>query len=355
MKQELRIKNKIKSAGRNKIFGVSVSSYQVLLTVKTFPRSLAKKIFIPTSACILLLSLTQTAHAQTVSLGVYPPILRITVNPPASMSQGIVLKNFMDNPLSVQVVFRAFKNSPSNDGELTYFPPNQPIPGNDPKIFDKIQLYDGDHVASVINLLPQEAKTLSLHIGLPQDEPPSDYYFSILFITQGVGNDQSNVSAIAGGIGTNVLLSIGPQTATNGFIKEFSTPPLIQHGPVSFTLSVENTSTHFINPTGTIVIENMFGQFVGKLNLTPVNILEHSARFIPDDNNINGTKAIWPEKVLFGPYKAKLTIALSTTGPLFTRTIYFFALPTEALLGFILTIILGVIIYLRVRQRLKKM
>jgi len=295
------------------------------------------------------------AHAQTVSLGIYPPILQMNITPPASASQGIILKNFTDDPMTLQVVFKAFKNSPKNNGELTYIDDPNDIPGNDPHIFTKMQLFDGSHVVSVVNLSPQQEKTLTLHVGIPEDEPPSDYYFSILFINKGIAIDQSNYSGVSTVLGTNVLLSIGPQTATAGFIKEFSSPLFVQHGPVPFTLLVQNNSTHFIAPKGTIVIENMFGQYIGKLTLLPVNILEKSARYVPDNNNLNDIHAIWPEKVLLGPYKARLSIALSDTGPLFTRTIYFFAPPTEAIIGIILAILIGVIIFLRVRERLKKM
>lgn len=303
----------------------------------------------------ILFILPHPVHAQTVSVGLYPPILKININPPAGVTQPIVIKNFTDNPVSFAVKFQPFTNSPTDDGEITYLLPNQPVPGNDPKIFEKMQLLDGDHVASVISLKPQEAKTLTLHMGIPQDEPASDYYFSILFINQGIGNDQSNVSAVAAGIGTNVILSIGPQTATTGFIKAFSAPSFIQHGPIPFTVSIQNNSTHFINPKGTIVIQNMFGQYVGKLNLLQVNILEHSSRFVPDDKNLNETHAIWSEKFLLGLYKAKLTVALSDTGPLFTRTIYFFALPTEAIVVIFVMLVIGSIIFIRVRQRLKNM
>lgn len=304
---------------------------------------------------LYLILYTSQAHAQTVSVGLYPPIMKINLNPPASITQPIVIKNFTDDPESFSVKFQPFVNSPRDNGEVTYLSPQDPIPGNDPKIFEKMQLLDGDHVANVISLKPQEAKTLILHIGIPQDEPASDYYFSILFINQGIGNDQSNVSAVSGGIGTNILLSVGPQTQTTGIIKQFSTLSFVQHGPLPFTVSIQNNSTHFINPTGTIVIQNMFGQYVGKVNLLSVNILEHSSRFVPDDKNINDTHATWPEKFLLGVYKAKLTVALSDTGPLFTRTIYFFALPTEAIIAIIALILLGTIIFVRVRQRLKKL
>lgn len=305
---------------------------------------------------ILSLFSASPAHAQTaVSLGIYPPIYTITTTPPAAIRQPLVIKNYTDSNLTVSIELRSFTSSPSKDGELTYTPPDQPIKGNDPHIFDKIQIFENDHPTTTFTLTPQEAKTLELRINLPQDEPASDYYFSILFINKGVGNDQSNVSAVTAGIGTNVLLSVGPQTATTGSIKSFAAPGFVQHGPVPFTVEIQNNSSHFIVPKGTILVQNMFGQFIGKINLLPVNILEQSSRLIPDEKNLNGTQAVWPEKFLLGLYKAQLTIALSDTGPIFNRTIYFFALPTEAIVACIIVLIIATIVFIRVRKKLRKM
>ncbi len=346
------------SAGRNNIFADCI----LLLKNRDRLQLQSKKIFIPTSALIinflfvgLLLAFPSNASAQTVSLGVYPPIFTIKTTPPADINSPFLIKNFTDNTVEMTISLKPFKSGPDNNGELIFLDPGQPVPGNDPLIFQKMHVFDQNRSITTITLAPQEAKQLELRMSLPQDEPASDYYFTILFTTNAIGNDQSNVSAIAGGIGINVLLSIGPDTPTTGFIKEFSSPIFVQKGPVPFTVEVQNNSTHFINPKGTILIQNIFGQFVGRLGILPVNILEHTSRFIPDDKNLNSTQEIWPEKFLLGLYKAKLTVALSDTGPLFTKTIYFFALPAEAIIAVMLLIILSTIIIVRVRERLKKM
>ena len=296
-----------------------------------------------------------TVHAQSTSLGIFPPIMSMNVTPPSAISQPIVIKNFGDENVNLGISFRYFKSSEHNNGEVTYLNSTDPIPGNDPNIFSKMQLLYNNQPITAISLAPNESKKIELKMAIPADEPASDYYFSILFINQGIGNDQSNVSAISGAIAMNVLLSIGPQGPTTGAVDQFSAPFFVQHGPLPFTVSITNTSKHFINPKGTIVIQNMFGQYVGKLNLLPVNILEDSSRFLPDDKNLNATKAVWPEKFLLGFYKAKLTITLSDQGPLFTKNIYFFALPTSAMLIIAFVILAGTVIIIRVRKRLKKL
>src|SRR6185312_6850779 len=148
------------------------------------------------------------------------------------------------------------------------------------------------------------------------------------FLSQPIKGGQQSNSAVAGGISTNVLLSIGPSGKTTGNIEEFSAPIFTTGGPVPFSLKVSNTSKHFISPQGTILIKNMFGQTIGKVDLLPVNILSNTSRFLPSKNALD-THAIWPEKFLLGPYSATLTLALSDQGPVYYRTIYFFALPIQ--------------------------
>ena len=68
------------------------------------------------------------------------------------------------------------------------------------------------------------------------------------------------------GIGTNVLISINPQ-GHKAKIKDFSTSPFVSGGPVKFSVEVENMERNFINASGYIIINNIFGQTVGKVNL----------------------------------------------------------------------------------------
>ena len=69
---------------------------------------------------------------------------------------------------------------------------------------------------------------------------------------------------------------------------------------------------------------------------------------------INHPRAYWPETFLLGPYQATLNVALSDQGPIFKRTIYFFALPLQAFIGIIVVVILIVIIKNRIKSRLRE-
>jgi hypothetical protein len=202
-----------------------------------------------------------------------------------------------------------------------------------------------------ITLASKQQKSLSLNINIPQDTNISDYYFSVVFVSTNSSPIESNSSVNQIGIATNVLLSVGPLEIPKAVLEEFSSNIFFEKGPVPFTVRVKNTSTHFMKPKGEITIKNMFGQSIGKLDLTGVNVLSDSIRAIPNKNSFDFKHPIvlWKESFLLGLYTATLNISMSDKGPAFTKNIHFFAFPFQGLI-IIVVIAIAVIV---VRNRLK--
>lgn len=318
------------------------------------------------TSCYLLLA--TKAEAQDISLGIYPPIIQIDAMSPSQIHSPFTIINQSDSSLDVHLTLRQFASSLKDNGEVTYLPENK-IVGPDPNIFGRISIFNGIDYAQDITLSPLQKKNMELQINLPREEPPGDYYFSIITISKPITSSNNSNAAVSAGISTNVLLSIGPKDPTDGYIKEFSSPFFLDHGPLPFTLRVANTSNHFIYPTGRILIRNIFNQTIGKVDLRQDNILAGSSRYLTDDNvkssipiklgsminnqlSIIHPMAFWNEKFLFGLYSARLTISLSDQGPIFRRTIYFFAIPFQILLGIFLCLILLAIVIMRVKKKL---
>lgn len=304
------------------------------------------------SAIVLSIFLfRENAYAQELSFGVYPPIIQVNANPPASFTTPMSVQNFSDKEVNLAIEYRFFK--PRENGTIELLPKGI-VEGEDKDILKKIQVFQGSSVLNKITLAPKQKKDLNLHVGIPENEPPADYYFSILFVSTqpGPGNENSSVSS--GGVSTNVLLSIGPKGSTKGNISQFSAPPFVSHGPVPFSIKVANKSDHFISIKGNLVIRNMFGDVVGNIDLLPVNILENSQRIIPASGsaNITNPKVLWNEKLLLGFYKARLTVSLSEEGPVFIKDINFFAFPIEAILGILLS--LGIVVFAWQRAKNKQ-
>lgn len=306
-----------------------------------------------------------TIYAQELSLGIEPPIIQIDTKRPASITTPITVENSSDVPVSLRIMLKAFTASDAQNGYVKYYPEN--ASEAKPAIFSYIQFAQNDHNIDILKLAPKQSKVVTMHIGVPEKIDLGDYYFSVVFINLPDETDpKSTALKAAGGIATNVLLTIGPSGPTSGNIVEFSSPFFLEHGPVPFTLRLKNTSDHYITPKGEILIQNMFGQTIGRVDLLPVNILSQTIRAIPDKllspdasrsaNFVRPTTryeaAVWPESFLIGPYTATVTIALSNQGPVFKKSIFFFAFPWYLTLLLIFLIVMGAYIWHRVKKKL---
>jgi hypothetical protein len=329
--------------------------------------------------CLLFFAFPAQSKAQTVSLKVTPSVFRIAAKPPADIWTPFTLENLSDQPISLIIGYKLFDSFASSNGNVVFLQDGQTLPSQDKKIFEKMQVVDDQNIShDTIDLGPQQKIRLRLRILLPTNEPVSDYYFSLIFLqnplqtSQSILNtnieDQKSFSMLQAGIGTTVLLGVGPKEAPKGSIQTFSAPIFVNSGPVPFTLSVHNSGNHFITPHGKILIKNIFGQTVGKVIVPPATILSGTDRtFSSTDIQTNASTAfiiggnqkntpqglLWNENFLLGMYTATLTLTLSDSGPVYVRSFNFFTLPLSFLFEFLITILIIAYVYLRVKRRIR--
>ncbi|MEK9176387.1 MAG: hypothetical protein AAB520_03020 [Patescibacteria group bacterium] len=301
----------------------------------------------------LLVLFPQKIFAENLSVGIYPPILQIQTDPPASVKAGISIQNKSDQTITYNIYLIPFRSSVKNNGEPNF---DKELLSEYKNFFDNIQVWDNDHSIKQVKLAPQEKKNLTLHLGIQKNEKPQDYYFSVVFITEPM--DQTSKTSALGnqaGIGTNVLVSIGPKGPATGNISEFSAPGLATKGPVSFKLGLTNTGKSFFSAKGNVAIKNMFGQTIGQIDLVPSNVLANSTRFIAskESRNPEEPRVVWNEKFLLGFYTAEATAALSDEGPIVRKKIHFLAFPIELLLGILvaLAIVIGIIRRVKAKEK----
>jgi hypothetical protein len=312
------------------------------------------------------LFLPPIAYAENnISLSASPSLITVQALPPANPKVPITIENKGDNPEQVQIRLLPFQPSSKEDGQIEYLKTNT-IPQSYKNIFEKIHLTDNGIITDSFQLGPKQKKELQLQFFIFKEEPTADYYFSVIFITSPnqtppkpcQNNSKDNTipaescssaySTLNAGIATNVLLSIGPKNLSSGEIAEFSAPKFLQSGPVPFTVRIKNSGQHVFAPFGRIFIKNVFGQTIGRIDLAPANILSNTSRSLTASSS-TGEKTVWPEKFLLGPYTATLNLALSEQGPVYNKSIVFFALPIQVSIGIILTIAIIITIILRVR------
>lgn len=297
--------------------------------------------------CIYLFT-SPLAKASDLSLSIDPPIIVIRAIPPTTTTNTISIQNKGDESIVLQIQFKPFSPLGEN-GELKYL--NKSL-----EIIKKIQVLDNDMPIENITLEPKQRKNLILKINVPEDANISEYYFSIIFISNNLSTSRSTSSINQIGIATNVLLSIGATEIPTVILDEFSSKILYEKGPIPFTVRIKNSGSQLVQANGDITIKNVFGQTVGILSLAKTNILIDSTRAISNDiylqSEISDPKhpvVFWKEKLLLGLYSATLKLNTSKDGFTINRTIYFFVFPTRGFLLLVTIIITGIVLKKRIK------
>ncbi len=311
--------------------------------------------------CLLIDISAPRAHAQSIALSTYPNTIQLRTQEQSETSGGFTIENKSDLPIKLKIALKPFKpDTTTNDGKVIY------LEGDAPSIFKHVKILDNESAVTAIELGPRQSKQLTIQITTDKTLPNSDHYFSIIFLHEAkelpkeVQNEASAQTVIQGGIAINVLLQVGPKELPHGLLEEFSTLPYRTSGPVPFTVKVKNNGNHFITPKGIILIKNIFGQIVGRIDLQNSNIIAGTSRLMTgtphaENANKNSTfsteKTIWPEKFLLGLYTAELSLSLSDEGPIIYQSLRFFALPVHIL--FIMVFLAWIIIMIIIRIRRK--
>lgn len=294
---------------------------------------------------ILFFLASNNIYAQSFYAGVNPPILQIETEPPANVLAPISIENLGSQPMEMNILLKPFEPSDQENGQIRYL---NSTPKEYNEIFDRIRILDQGNMINSLALGPKQKKDLRLNINIPRETKPFDYYFSVVFVSKESSLSERTSTQNLGGIAVNVLLSTGKEA--KGAIQEFSAPLFVEKGPVPFTVRVKNTGNHYFTPQGEIVIKNLLGQTVGKIQLQPVNVLAKSVRLIPSTNESD--KSLWEEKFVIGPYIASLNLKISDNAPALERKIAFIAFPGYAILMGILGITTLLYLYSRVKKKI---
>lgn len=316
--------------------------------------------FLILTTCYML---PNTAHAEGIRLKIQPATLQIRATPPADIHAPFTIENPGNDPVDLTIVFKRFRDKGDMSGQVVYT--NSLLSTDNDAFFKTIQVLDNKVGIHSLTLGPKQKKNLELEI-VALNEDAQDHYFSIVFLTQS-GNaiteptEDSSFSSVQAGIAIPVLVSLNQVSEKNTFINNFSAPLFLQKGPVSFDIQVQNNGSHFTTVKGSLFITNMFGQTIGKVDINTTNILSGSTRDLVANQQNNwsteeglANKVIWPEKLLFGIYTAKLTLAILPDQTLYTRTIHFAAFPVVGIVFVFLAVIISISVLIRIKKKVSQ-
>ena len=201
-------------------------------------------------------------------------------------------------------------------------------------------------------LNPKEIKKMPVIIRVPANAAPGGYYGVVRFTATPPELEGTGVS-LSASLGALVLLRVSGAAKESMAIDSFTvnTVPggkydeknegtaktLFEGTPIQFIERIKNTGNVHQQPSGQVVIKNMFGKTVAavNINLPPRNVLPSSVRKFkqPLDSAVIGNTK------LFGKYTATLNVSYGTTKQTVSKTITFWVVPYKLIIGAILGLI----------------
>lgn len=326
------------------------------------------------------------AKAQGLSLGIWPPLLEVMIQPGKSITQVYKIINNGETDLVLTSKIVPFEpadelgniilssevspaagdrnSSPANLTEL--FPSEVGWPG-------WFSFQNADLALGEKFLLPAgKEQQIVLKIKIPPQATEKDYYLTLLFETAQIpgmylGQNQSG-GQVEAKIGGNILLTVSQtgQPKKQAEVKDFrisntryatrNTYILDSFVRPQFLVRLKNNGRAFFKPNGTITTTGWFGQ-KWALDLLPENVLAGSIRQITCQKSAPATapgeettqtlpsSCQLPAKFLLGKYTARLEFGLDENSGEYQSELVFWAVPLKLLLGIGVCLTLLVIIF----------
>lgn len=310
-----------------------------------------KKFFVGNLLVILLLTSyiihhTSIANAQSLGLGIYPPLLEVTLMPGKTITQVYKLSNPGEVDLMMTSSIVSFEPSDETGG-IKFMADAERL-----KPISFSFLNADLRLGQTFPLPAGKTQEIVLILKVPETAPEKDYYATFLFQTapmKGYGN--LSASQAQAKIGTNLLITVSRtgKPFKKAMVEEFrlfncSRICLIDSfSQPQFVIRVKNTGHSYFKPLGNIILHGWFNQ-EETLELLPQNILSDFSREIQCQIDDKVGPCQGKTKFLIGAFNAKLEFGLDDFSSQYQQEIRFIAIPIKLVLGlFILVIILGLI------------
>jgi hypothetical protein len=315
---------------------------------------------------LFLFIFSKNVYAQEFHVSIEPTVIQIDSTPPSKFQAPFRIKNLSNS--SIKLGLKIIPIEARDDGKINLLLNEEDNLAS--VIRERLIILDGQTQIKELELRGGETKDLILFMDVIKRDPAGDFYFSLVFTSDGVVIDETSTSSIPAGIAMNVLVSIGPKVSATAIIEDFSTNKIAGAGPVFFNLKLKNTGRHLIQPEGNVTIKNMFGKKVADIKILPQYVLAESLRYLIDSTQASPSAqtsdilsrkkqdnpvVIWGEKFLLGFYTAEAKLYLEDNGAEVIKRITFFAIPVQILVivSGIVFVILGILLRIGIKLRKK--
>lgn len=306
-----------------------MKNYNLKLKILTF-------LSVVFSFTFYILHFTPKAYAQSLGLGIYPPLLEVTIMPGKTITQVYKLSNPGEIDLMMTSSMRAFEPSDETGGIrlLDSTTKLEPI---------SFSFLNADlKLGQTFPLPTGKTQEVVLVIKIPENAKEKDYYATLLFQTSPMARfGTQSASQTQTKIGSNLLISVSRtgQPFKKAEIIEFSTPRFVDSfSKIPFRVRIKNAGHSYFKPLGKIIIKGWFGQEQA-LDLLPQNILSDYSREIQCQADDKVAPCQAKSKFLIGPFKATLEFGLDDFSSEYQEEIHFVALPIKLILGLTILVI----------------
>jgi len=304
------------------------------------------KRFIAATTCIVTLAcagiITLTAHAANETgqaLEIAPPVVNLTADPGETKNINISLRDISSNPLVVSAAVNDFGANGEDGVPKLMIDETEASPYSIKSWVDPL---------GQLTLQPRQVKTFPVTVRVPSDAAPGGYYGVIRFSANPPGVEGQGVS-LSASLGALIFIRVNGEAKESVSFAEFYTTAsdgtktsLFEGQPVSFIARIKNEGNVHEQPTGRIVVKDIFGNTVTNvnMNLDQRNILPGSIRKFAADMD----KTNIGDRFLFGYYTAQITLTYGASSQTVESSLSFWVIPWRLILTAIGVIVALVIV-----------
>lgn len=276
-----------------------------------------------------ILGSVQTVKAVTLS----PLTFELFANPGEIVSNVIRVSNEDPNPVNVVIEVQDFAPV-GEEGQVTL------QQGDDSYTYSLASWVTV--TPKVITIPGHDSRPVEFTINIPPNAEPGGHYSSVLASISAVPTE--GAVTIAQKVGSLLLLNVAGDVVEQLHIAEFSAPSLSEYGPVEIVARFENDGTVHLKPRGFILIKNIFGQEVEKIELPQKNVLPRSIRRV---------ETAWGERIMFGRYEATLTAIYGSTNQPLSSVTSFWVIPWKIATAIAIGLIILLALLIKGRKRIR--
>ncbi|OGY60214.1 MAG: hypothetical protein A3H06_01330 [Candidatus Colwellbacteria bacterium RIFCSPLOWO2_12_FULL_44_13] len=192
------------------------------------------------------------------------------------------------------------------------------------------------------SLAPRSSQMVEFTIDVPISAEPGGHYASILASTGGTPGEGSSGVGVVQKIGSLLLLNVAGEVREDMSVLEFTVPEFSEYGPETITARFSNEGTVHLKPRGFVLVKNMLGGEIARVDLPQLNVLPNSVRKVDIPLEQGGQ---------FGRYEATLAAIYGATNEPVSAVTVYWVIPWKALavIGAIILVLLVLIIKARKR------